>query len=428
MIVPEYVLATLVALLAGLAGYFWAHTHNQREITRLHEEKARLQAQLDGERQAAMAKLRSFDQAREQMQQTFKALAGDVLKSNSSEFLKLAETNLRHYQTRAEGELSQRQKAVEGLVKPIQTALEKTEQQVRAMEKERQQAFGSLTQHLKSMTESQHLLQSETRHLVQALRRPEVRGQWGELTLKRLAELAGMAEHCDFYQQESLQTDEGLLRPDMIVRLSDDREIIIDAKTSLDAYLSAIEARDDQDRDQQLQRHARKIRERIRELSSKNYWQQLPKSAEFVVLFIPGDQFLSSALEVDPQILEDALADKIILATPTSLVALLRTIAYGWRQKVLAENAEQIRKIGEDLYDRLVNFSIHLAKLGRSLNGGIDAYNKAVGSFDTRVLPGVRRFAELGIRAKKELEELQQVEQKPRSVESEPDNEAKDAG
>lgn len=416
MVIPEYVIAILLALLAGLSGFFWAHLRNQNEITRLHEDKARLQAQFDGERQAAMAKLRSHEQAREHFQQTFKALAGDALKSNSSEFLKLAEANLRHFQTHAQGDLGQRQKAVENMLKPIQQALEKTEKQVREMERERQQAFGSLDQHLKTMIESHHLLQGETRNLVQALRRPEVRGQWGELTLKRLVELAGMAEHCDFFQQESVQSEAGLLRPDMIVRMSDDREIVIDAKTSLDAYLSAIEAKDDQVRNQQLERHARKVRERVRELAAKNYWQQLPKSPEFVVLFIPGDQFLSSALNADPQILEDALADKIILATPTSLVALLRTLAYGWRQKVLAENAEQIRIIGEDFYARLSNFSDHLGKVGRNLNGSVEAYNKAVGCFDSRVLPGVRRFTELGIRAKKEIEELSQVERLPRSV------------
>ena len=426
MVIPEYIVAILIALLAGLIGFFWSHLHDQQAITRLHEDKARLQAQLDGERKAAMAKLRSFEQAREQFQQTFKALAGDALKSNSSEFLKLAEANLKHFQTHAQGDLSQRQKAVENLVRPIQQALEKTEKQVREMERERQQAFGSLDQHLKTMTESHHLLQGETRNLVQALRRPEVRGQWGELTLKRLAELAGMAEHIDFVQQESIQTEAGLLRPDMIVRMSDDREIVIDAKTSLDAYLSAIEARDDQQRDHHLERHARKVRERVRELASKNYWQQLPKSPEFVVLFIPGDQFLSSALNTDPQILEDALADKIILATPTSLVALLRTLAYGWRQKVLAENAEQIRKIGEDFYDRLIRFSDHLGKVGRNLNSSVEAYNKAVGSFDSRVLPGVRRFTELGIRSKKEIEELSQIERLPRSVETDQNTELHD--
>jgi DNA recombination protein RmuC len=209
--------------------------------------------------------------------------------------------------------------------------------------------------------------------------------------------------------------------------MSDDREIVIDAKTSLDAYLSAIEAKDDQQRNQHLERHARKVRERVRELASKNYWQQFPKSPEFVVLFIPGDQFLSSALETDPAILEDAMADKVILATPTSLVALLRTLAYGWRQKVLAENAEQIRKIGEDFYDRLIKFSDHLAKVGRSLNSSVESYNKAVGSFDSRVLPGVRRFTELGIRSKKELEELSQIERLPRSVESEQNTSQKES-
>jgi DNA recombination protein RmuC len=261
-------------------------------------------------------------------------------------------------------------------------------------------------------------LQSETRHLAQALRRPEVRGQWGELTLKRLAELAGMSEHCDFFEQESLQSDTGLVRPDMIVRLSDSREIVIDAKTPLDAYLSAVETPDEAQRKRQLQRHARNVRERVRELSGKHYWRHLPGSPEFVVLFIPGDQFLSSALQQDPGLLEDALAGKVMLATPTSLVALLRTLAYGWRQQVLAENAEAIRRTGEEMYDRLLTFSEHMSRVGRSLTGSVDAFNKAVGSFDNRVLPSVRRFTEMGVRAKREVENLSQIETLPRTVES----------
>ncbi len=424
---PEHTIAGLAALVAGLVGFLVSYLGKQREITALHADKAKLQAQLDAERQATMARLRSFTEAREQLQQTFKALAGDALRNNSGEFLKLAQSSLNEFHTRADGELARRQHAVEDLVKPIQQALEKTEQQVRQMENERQQAFGSLTQHLHDMAETQRLLQSETRNLAQALRRPEVRGQWGELTLRRLVELAGMSEHCDFFEQESLAADEGLVRPDMIVRMSDAREIVIDAKTPLDAYLSAVDAPDEQQRRHQLQRHARKVRERVRELAGKHYWQHLPRSPEFVVLFIPGDQFLSSALQQDPRLLDDALSSKVILATPTSLVALLRTLAYGWRQKVLAENAEEIRRTGEDMYDRLLKFSEHMSRLGRSLTGSVDAFNKAVGAFDSRVLPSVRRFTEMGVRAKREVEALKQVETLPRTVESDAETRAENA-
>lgn len=424
---PEYTIAGLAALVAGLAGFLAAYLTKQREVTALHEDKAKLQAQLDAERQATMARLRSFTEAREQLQQTFKALAGDVLRNNSSDFLKLAQSNLNQVRAGADGDLAQRQQAVENLVEPIRQALEKTEQQVRQMEKERQQAFGSLTQHLRDMTDVQRTLQLETRGLAQALRRPEVRGQWGELTLKRLVELAGMSEHCDFFQQETLDTDDGPVRPDMIVRLSDAREIVIDAKTPLDAYLSAVEADDDQQRRAQLQRHARKVRERVRELAGKHYWQHLSRSPEFVVLFVPGDQFLSSALQYDPRLLDDALASKVMLATPTSLVALLRTLAYGWRQKVLAENAEEIRRTGEDMYDRLLKFSDHMSRLGRGLTGSVEAFNKAVGAFDNRVLPSVRRFTEMGVRARREVEALKQIETLPRTVETEVDGRTENA-
>ncbi|MFP5506221.1 MAG: DNA recombination protein RmuC, partial [Gammaproteobacteria bacterium] len=267
-----------------------------------------------------------------------------------------------------------------------------------------------------TMAESQRLLQGETRNLVQALRRPEVRGQWGELTLKRLAELAGMVDRCDFYEQEQVQTEAGRARPDMIVRMPDGREIVVDAKTPLDAYLSAVEAVDDVARKRELERHARKVRERVRELSAKAYWQQFRNAPDFVVLFIPGDQFLTAALDQDRTLIEDALAAKVILATPTSLVALLRAIAFGWRQDALTENAEVIRKVGEDLYQRLGTFAEHLTKMGRSLDASVAAYNKAVGSFDTRILPGARKFTELGITAKSELAEADPIERAARAV------------
>lgn len=412
---PVFILAVvLAALLGGLLVYLVQH----RKQTVLHAEAARLEAELTVERRRAEERLASLEDARTQLRETFGTMASQALKHNSGEFLKLARENLRAFQTHAEGSLSQREKAVETLVKPIREALEKTEVQIRHMEHERKEAYGSLTKHLETMAESQRLLQGETRSLVQALRRPEVRGQWGELTLKRLAELAGMVDRCDFFEQEGVQTDAGRQRPDMIIRMPDKREIIVDAKTPLDAYLNAIEASNDDTRRHELERHARKVRERVRELSSKAYWQQFPQAPDFVVLFIPGDQFLSSALEYDRQLLEDALAARVILATPTSFVALLRAIAFGWRQDALTENAEIIRKVGEDLYQRLSTFTEHLAKIGRSLDTSVNAYNKAVGSFDSRILPGARKFTELGIASKSEIAEPEQVERAARTVQA----------
>ena len=408
-------------LLAGLLGWLIGHNRGQRDITRLREANVRLNTLLGYERTACEEKARTLDEVRAQFEATFKSLAGDVLKSNSSEFLKLAETSFKVLHTQASGDLEQREKAVENLVKPIRESLEKTDQHIRSIEKERQEAFGSLSRHLEFMANTQQQLQGETRNLVKALSRPEIRGQWGELTLKRLAELAGMVEHCDFDQQQSVDSDAGKQRPDMVVRMPGGREIIVDAKAPMDGYLAAVEASEDGERVQEIRRHARNVRDRVRELSGKRYWKQFPKSPDFVVLFIPGDQFLSAALEIDPRLLEDAMADRIVLATPSSLVALLRAVAYGWRQESLAENAEQIRIVGEELYERLSTFADHLGKLGISLNRSVESYNKAVGSFDSRVLPGARKFKDMGIQETKDLPEPDQIERLPRSVQGDVD-------
>jgi DNA recombination protein RmuC len=411
-------LLIIVAVISIEIGAIAAYLIGNRQITRLRNKLSRLTVALSYERKAAAQKEASLQQATRNLKETFNALAGNVLKENSAQFLRLAQENLKQFQIKADSDLARREQAVENLVKPIREALDKTESQIRSMEKERQEAHGALTRHLETMADSHRLLQSETRNLVQALRRPEVRGQWGELTLKRLAELAGMVEHCDFQEQGSVQTDNGTQRPDMVIRMPDKREIVVDSKTPLDAYLAAVEAGDDKARKRHLQRHARNVRERVRELAGKAYWEQFPRSPDFIVLFIPGDQFLSSALELDHKLLEDALSDNVILATPTSLVALLRAIAYGWRQEALAENAELIRVVGTELYLRLATFAEHLAKLGRSLDSSVDAFNKAVGSFDSRVLPGARKFTELGIAARKQTPDLQQIERATRRVES----------
>ena len=408
-------------VVAGLIGALFVYLILQRRISLLRNEKTQLTTTLELERRSHIEKLETLDKAREQLADTFSALSSQALKHNSEEFLKLAQENLKRFQSHASSELEKKEKAIEHLVGPIREALEKTERQIQGMEKERKEAYGSLHKHLETMAETQANLQTETRSLVQALRRPEVRGQWGELTLKRLAELAGMVEHCDFYEQQSVQTSEGRQRPDMIVRLPGGREIVVDVKTPLDAYLNAVEADEDSKRQQALVRHARNVRQRVSELASKAYWSQFKDAPDFVVLFIPGEQFLSAALDQDRSLLEDALGQHVILATPTSLVALLRAVAYGWRQEQLTRNAEQIKIVGEELYKRLLTFSSHLDKLGRSLDSSLKHYNSAVGSFDSRVLPGAQKFTEMGISSNREVETPEQIETGIRTLANKPD-------
>ncbi|MGB5346270.1 MAG: DNA recombination protein RmuC, partial [Woeseia sp.] len=295
-------------------------------------------------------------------------------------------------------------------------ALQQSQQQIGELEKARSEAYGSIRQQLETMQLSQSSLAQETQNLVKALRRPEVRGRWGEITLRRLVELAGMVEHCDFQEQVHNTADGSIIRPDMIVSMPDHRQLIVDVKTPLDAYLTAVEAKDDKERQLHLTRHARNVREHIRKLASKSYWDQFSKSPEFVILFIPGDQFLSAALNEDPDLIEFALSQQIILATPTSFVALLKAVAYGWRQLALAENAEEIRRLAEDLYGRLGTFVSHLNKVGKTLASSVEHYNRAVGSLERKVLPGARKFVELGIRPKKELESADPLESLPRSL------------
>jgi len=388
----------------------------QRVHGKLREENTQLKTTLELELRNHQEKLNTLEQAREQLTDTFNSLSSQALKQNNESFLKLAEENLKQFQQRSSTELDKKEKAIEHLVQPIREALDKTTQQIHGMEKERKEAYGSLHKHLESMAQSQQSLQQETRNLVTALRRPEVRGQWGELTLKRLAELAGMVEHCDFYQQESIKTDAGMLRPDMIVRMPDGREIVVDVKTPLDAYLNAIEADSDEERQRELTRHTRNVRNRVNELANKTYWSQFKNAPDFVVLFIPGDQFLSAALDNDRSLLEDALRQHVILATPTSFVALLRAVAYGWRQEQLAENAEHIREVGEELYKRLLTFTSHLEKLGKSLDTSIKHYNSAVGSYDSRILPGAQKFTEMGISSSSDMQSPRQVESGVRSL------------
>ncbi|MCW8900250.1 MAG: DNA recombination protein RmuC [Gammaproteobacteria bacterium] len=408
----------VTAVISSLVTYIYF----QRKVSQLREKNTELSTRIEIEQQNNNEKIQALEKARAQLSETFTALSSKALQNNNEEFLKLARENLKQYQSQAVNELDKKEKAIEHLLNPIKESLSKTEEQIRSIEKERKESYGALHKHLESMAQSQSTLQDETRKLVTALRRPEVRGQWGEMTLKRLAELAGMVEHCDFYEQEHVRTHDGALRPDMIVRMPDGREIVVDVKTPLDAYISAIEAVDDAQRLIHLKRHTQNVKQRINELADKAYWDQFKNAPDFVVLFIPGDQFLSAALDQEPAILENALSRQVILATPTSLVALLRAVGYGWRQEQLAENAEHIKTVGEELYGRLQTFTEHLQKVGRSLDTGLKHYNSAVGSFDSRVLPSARKFNEMGISADKKIIQPNQIETAVRQIESEKDD------
>ncbi len=406
------VLLPAIALMAGwLIGRRRAHA--------LEVELATARAELASSDATARERALALDMALERLRSGFDSVAGDALRSNSEHFLRLAREILGQQQQQALRNLTDREKSVEAMLAPVRDALQKTHEQISRIEKERAESFGALRSSLEGVALGQAALQRETRNLVTALRRPEVRGQWGEMTLRRIAELAGMVEHCDFAEQVHVSGEERSLRPDMIVNMPDGRQLVVDVKTPLDAYLSAIEAATEEERTLAVRRHAQAVVERVRQLSSKTYWAQFERSPDFVVLFIPGDQFLTAAVAEIPTLLEDAIRQDVIIATPSSFVALLKAVAYGWRQNALADNAARIRDLAEDLYKRLATFGGHLARVGRTLGQSVDAYNSAVGSLERQVLPGARKFTELGLRPEREIEEIAPVEKlarEPRAV------------
>src|SRR5210317_1277335 len=404
--------AAVGLVLGALAAWLVARHRRKALLEQLEAAELRLKNQeaLQEEREAA------FELAQAKLTQAFADISNRSLRANSDTFLQLAGQKFEIHQEKAKNELGEREKAVEELVKPIREALEASQKQISDLEKARSEAYGGIKSQLESMQLSQKSLTQETQNLVKALRRPEVRGQWGEITLRRLVELAGMVEHCDFIEQVHTVAGEGVIRPDMIVNMPDKRQLVVDVKTPLDAYLAAVEAEDDAQRKLGLERHAKNVRAHIRLLSSKAYWKQFDESPEFVILFIPGDQFLSAALSQEPDLIEYALSQQIILATPTSFVALLKAVAYGWRQLALADNAKEIRALAEDLYARLATFVSHMNKVGRQLASSVENYNKAVGSLERNVLPGARKFTELSVHAKKDIEKLESVEPVPRTM------------
>jgi DNA recombination protein RmuC len=411
------VVCTLAGLVTGgLFGALFAQLRSLRRIEGLRVDLAAAQARLEASTLQEADRLSLLEQSETRLRAAFDSLAGETLRANSELFLRLAHEALGRDQAIAQGALKERELAIAQLVEPLRVALERTEAQVQSLERERRDAFSALRTQLESLAGSQAQLQRETRNLVTALRRPEVRGRWGELTLRRLVELAGLTEHCDFTEQLQLVGEEGALRPDLVVHMPDARDLVIDAKTPLEGYLAALEAPTEEERSQALRRHAQQLETRVRELASKSYWSQFERSPEFAVLFLPGDQFLSAALAERPELLESALSQSVIIATPSTLIALLKAVAYGWRQSVVAHNAAQIRDLGQELYRRLSTFNGHLGRMGQRLAAAVEAYNAAVGSLERGVLPQARRFGELGVTADAPLSPLEPVGQLVRNT------------
>lgn len=385
------------------------------ELDSIRQEKVAAETELRGSRQSLEEQKLLIETMKTELSDTFKALSSAALESSSEGFLRLAGEHLGKIASETRGRLGEHQAAMDGLIKPLQETLRKYEEQLQGLEVKRRQDYTSLDEQIKTLATTHRELQKETGNLVTALRKPHVRGRWGEVTLRNVVELAGMSAHCDFTEQVTVASEGGRLRPDMVVHLPGGHDIVVDSKVSMEALLDASGSESEEAKREALKRHAQHLKEQVKRLSEKTYWSQFEKAPELAVLFI-GESALVAALETDPTIMEDSMSRKVLMATPTSLFALLTAVAYGWRQERLTKNAEQIASLGKALYERVSVWARHMNETGAALGRSVEAYNRAAGSMDSRVLPSVRRFRELGATSAPEIPEIKQVEQNPRNL------------
>jgi DNA recombination protein RmuC len=388
------------------------------------EDEQKLRAAADKEVESQRANIaeqrRVLEEAEKKLKEAFQSLASEALQASNRQFMDLARASFDSLQKEASGDLEQRKVAIGGMVEPLEKAVSELRAEMNKIELARQDAYGSLRTELQQLTTTNKELRQETGSLVSSLRQPQIKGKWGELTLRRAVELAGMSPHCDFVEQQSVDVEDGRLRPDLIVHLPGETQIVIDAKVPLHASFAAMSARSDVEYRAAMAQHASLVRDHINRLSAKEYWKQFEPTPEFVVLFVPGESFFSAALEQDRTLIEDAINKRVVLASPTTLIALLRAIAYGWKQQLVAENAERIKDLGKELYDRILKFAEHLSDVAKGLERANKAYNSAVSSFDSRLVPSARKFREMGV-GTANVPDLDPIETTPRPTLSAPE-------